>query len=204
MTQAARANGAIAHRLFGFGSGHHVGKGFVFRPHMRGQHHGRGAHQHQRHQVFAGVKRHIGDQGGVHAMSVKHHRKGVAVWRRGCHLCRTNGARGAALVFHHNVLTQLLRQHGRQDARHLVHRAPRGEHRHQLDGLARRPSPRATLGLCLRRGLGLGLRTRQWPECRSTEQHPHPICPQVQSPHMRSFKLGSYSSLNFNYRTIMA
>ena len=126
-------------------------------------------------------------------MRVKHHRKGVAVWRRGGHLCRTNGARSAALVFHHNVLTQLLGQHGRQNARYLVHRAAGRKHRHQLDGLACRPSPRTTLGLGLCRGLGLGLSTRQWPERRSTEQHPHPICPQVQSPHMRSFKLASHS-----------
>ena len=142
VAQAAIANGAKADILFGLGRSHHVGKGFVFRVDVGGQHHGRRADQHQGHQIFFAVERHVGVQAGVDPVGVKHHRKGVAVGRCLHHRCCANHAGCATAVFHNHALAQLLRQRLGDDARHLIDRAARRKHRHQFDGLLARPGLR--------------------------------------------------------------
>ena len=140
VAQTAVANGAKRNILFGLGRSHHVGKSLVFIAHIGRQHHGRCAHQDERHNVLLAVVRHVGNQALVHTVGVEDHRKGIAV--RGCrqNAGGSNDARRAAFVFHHNALAQLLGKHRRNNSRHLVNRAARRKHGHQFDGLLGGPS----------------------------------------------------------------
>jgi len=102
VSQAARADRAITGALGGTGRGHHISQRFELRTGRGAEHHGRGAHQHHRAQVFFGVERQVRDQAGVDAMAVKHHGEGVTIRRRRRHGRRADRARSAALVFHNH------------------------------------------------------------------------------------------------------
>ena len=137
VAQAARTDAAVVDVFLGFSGSHHITKTFVLRARKGGQHHGRGADERDRSQVFARVKRQSRDQAGVDAVGVKNHRKGVAIRGRGSDRRRADRAGRAALVLDDDVLTELLRQRHSQNACHLIDRATGRKHRHELDRLAR-------------------------------------------------------------------
>ena len=137
VAQAARTDAAVVDVFLGFGRSHHITKIFVLRARKGGQHHGRGADERHRRQVFARVKRQARDQTGVDAVRVKDHGKGVTISGRGSHCRCAYRAGRAAFVLDDDGLSELLRQGHRQNARHLIDRAAGRKHRHELDWLAR-------------------------------------------------------------------